>query len=58
MDIKVIKMWTRSKNLLPTIDFDEASREWMKNKKKLENGTYEYIPKKEHKVNEYIIHKK
>jgi len=36
-------MWTRSKNLLPKIDFDEASREWMKNKKKIGNGVYVYI---------------
>ena len=25
------------------IDFDEASKEWMKNKRKLTNGRYEYI---------------
>lgn len=24
-------------------DFDEASEEWMKNKKKIGNGTYQYI---------------
>jgi len=38
-------MLNRSK-LLPKIDFIEASKEWMKNKKKMGNGTYEYIKTK------------
>ena len=25
------------------IDFNEASKEWIKNKRKIKNGTYEYI---------------
>jgi hypothetical protein len=46
--ITKIKMLTRSKitTLLPKIDFIEASKEWMKNKKKMGNGTYEYIKTK------------
>jgi len=38
------------------IDFDKAHKEWMKNKKKLGNGTYQYIPEK--KKNKYLIDKK
>ena len=30
------------KELKVEIDFDDASREWLKNKRKLENGCYEY----------------
>jgi hypothetical protein len=35
-------MKTRSQDEL-FVDFDEASEEWMKNKKKIGNGTYQYI---------------
>lgn len=30
-------------NYYPTIDFEEASRMWLKNKKKHENCTYTYV---------------
>jgi hypothetical protein len=49
-------MWTRSKILKVQIDFDKAHSEWMKNKKKLGNGTYQYIPEKT--KNEYLMNKK
>jgi hypothetical protein len=32
----------------PNIDFDEASREWQANKKKLANGCYAYICGEKH----------
>ena len=35
-------MFTRSKTRVE-IDFDESSRAWLKNKKKLPNCTYEYL---------------
>jgi len=49
--IECYKMWTRSKNILPKIDFDEASREWIKNKKKIGNGMYVYILVKKESLN-------
>ena len=39
----IIKMQTRSQAKYPVIDFDEAHTEWIKNKKKIGNGTYVYI---------------
>ena len=36
-------MNTRSKDFNPVFDFDESSRLWNANKKKLKNGCYEYV---------------
>jgi len=36
-------MLRRSQFRIPVIDFEEAHEEWMKNKKKRENGTFVYI---------------
>lgn len=36
-------MQTRSQVKYPIIDFDDASKEWLLNKKKRGNGTYAYI---------------
>ena len=36
-------MQTRSQVKYPEINFDDAHTEWIKNKKKRENGTYVYI---------------
>jgi len=38
-------MQTRSQIKYPIIDFDDASKEWMKNKKKIGNGMYVYVKK-------------
>lgn len=35
-------MKTRSQTYIVEIDFDEASREWLKNKRKLRDATYKY----------------
>ena len=57
-------MQTRSQAKYPIIDFDDASKEWMKNKKKIGNGMYVYICKKPlssgrlyQKKNECSLHK-
>jgi len=44
-------MLTRSRTQImePNIDFDEASREWRANKKKLTNGCYAYICGEKHR---------
>lgn len=39
-------MITRSKTSIPIIDFDESSKAWNENKRRLGNGTYEYLCKK------------
>ncbi len=36
-------MKTRSQTYTVEIDFDEASREWLKNKRKLRDATYKYV---------------
>jgi hypothetical protein len=36
-------MKTRNQIKIPDINFDEAHKEWMKNKKKNKLGTYSYI---------------
>lgn len=36
-------MQTRSQTIFPIINFDEAHKEWMLNKKKRENGMFTYI---------------
>jgi|Laugresbdmm110sn_2_1035109.scaffolds.fasta_scaffold06074_2 hypothetical protein len=36
-------MFTRSQLFKVEIDFEESSKEWLKNKQKLDNGTYKYI---------------
>jgi len=36
------------------IDFEESSREWMKNKTKLSNGVYRYIDERTHLL--FITH--
>ena len=36
-------MLRRSQITIPVISFEEAHAEWMKNKKKRENGTFVYI---------------
>jgi hypothetical protein len=36
-------MRTRSMNVYPVIDFDEAYEAWVKNKKLIGNGMYVYI---------------
>jgi hypothetical protein len=46
----IIKMKTRSQSRIEydiNIDFDEASRLWNSNKKKLDNGCYVYVCGKE-----------
>jgi len=48
---KQSQMLTRSRTqtMEPNIDFDEASREWQANKKKLTNGCYAYICGEKHR---------
>ena len=36
-------MRTRSHNVYPVIDFDEAHEAWIQNKKSIGNGMYVYI---------------
>jgi hypothetical protein len=54
-------MKTRSQTIKPEyeviIDFDEASRLWNSNKKKLNNGCYEYICGKQLKNGEFCKNK-
>ena len=41
---------SRTQTMEPNIDFDEASREWQANKKKLANGCYVYICGEKHRL--------
>ncbi len=43
MKYKYITLFTFNNMFDNYIDFDEASKEWRKNKKKQENGRFEYV---------------